>query len=152
MKSLSRRRRRLSSWCWAARRKFNFPLALEEAYAATRYVVNQGEGSNLDGARVAVVGDGARGKMGAAVEASMRATCTRYNGATHGFLMVDGLADIAACCGAAIGQDVPALRFALAWDSAELGPAMDVVDREDGRRLSDTSLQIAVAPGSTYSG
>ncbi len=44
-----------------------FPLALEEAYAATAYVAKHGASLNLDGARVAVVGDGAGGNIAAAV-------------------------------------------------------------------------------------
>jgi acetyl esterase len=44
-----------------------FPIAVEEAYAATRYVVNNADRLTLDGTRVAVVGDGAGGNMAAAV-------------------------------------------------------------------------------------
>ena len=44
-----------------------FPLALEEAYAATAYVANHADCLNLDGSRLAVVGDGAGGNMAAAV-------------------------------------------------------------------------------------
>jgi len=44
-----------------------FPLAVEEAYAATRYLVNNADRLNLDGTRLAVVGDGAGGNMAAAV-------------------------------------------------------------------------------------
>ena len=44
-----------------------FPIALEEAYAATDYVVNNAADLNLDGTRLAVVGDGSGGNMAAAV-------------------------------------------------------------------------------------
>jgi len=44
-----------------------FPIAVEEAYAATTYVVNNADSLNLDGTRLAVVGDGAGGNMAAAV-------------------------------------------------------------------------------------
>ena len=44
-----------------------FPIAVEEAYAATAYVVNNAGSLNLDGTRLAVVGDGAGGNMAAAV-------------------------------------------------------------------------------------
>jgi acetyl esterase len=44
-----------------------FPVAVEEAYAATTYVVNNASRLNLDGRRLAVVGDGAGGNMAAAV-------------------------------------------------------------------------------------
>jgi acetyl esterase len=44
-----------------------FPIAVEEAYAATQYVVNNADSLNLDGTRLAVVGDGAGGNMAAAV-------------------------------------------------------------------------------------
>jgi acetyl esterase len=47
--------------------EIQFPLALEEAYAATTYVANHGDRPNLDGARFAVVGDGAGGNMATAV-------------------------------------------------------------------------------------
>jgi acetyl esterase len=47
--------------------EIEFPIALEEAYAATAYVVNHAHSLNLDGARLAVVGDGAGGNMAAAV-------------------------------------------------------------------------------------
>jgi acetyl esterase len=44
-----------------------FPIAVEEAYAATTYVVNNAARLNLDGTRLAVVGDGAGGNMATAV-------------------------------------------------------------------------------------
>jgi acetyl esterase/lipase len=44
-----------------------FPIAVEEAYAATLYVVHNADSLNLDGTRVAVVGDGTGGNMAAAV-------------------------------------------------------------------------------------
>jgi acetyl esterase len=44
-----------------------FPIAIEEAYAATQYVVAHAARLNLDGTRLAVVGDGAGGNMAAAV-------------------------------------------------------------------------------------
>ena len=44
-----------------------FPLALEEAYAATTFVVNHADSLNFDGTRLAVVGDGAGGNIAAAV-------------------------------------------------------------------------------------
>ncbi len=44
-----------------------FPIAVEQAYAATTYVANNADGLNLDGTRLAVVGDGAGGNMAAAV-------------------------------------------------------------------------------------
>jgi acetyl esterase len=44
-----------------------FPFALEEAYAATAYVVDHASSLNLDGTRVAVVGDGSGGNIAAAV-------------------------------------------------------------------------------------
>lgn len=47
--------------------EIQFPLSLEEAYAATTYVVNHADSLNLDGTRIAVVGDGAGGNMAAAV-------------------------------------------------------------------------------------
>jgi acetyl esterase len=47
--------------------EIQFPLAVEEAYAATAYAVDHADSLNLDGARLAVVGDGAGGNMAAAV-------------------------------------------------------------------------------------
>ena len=44
-----------------------FPIALEEAYAATEYVVSNAASLNLDGTRLAVVGDGSGGNFAAAV-------------------------------------------------------------------------------------
>jgi acetyl esterase len=44
-----------------------FPFALEEAYAATAYAAGHADSLNLDGARLAVVGDGTGGNMAAAV-------------------------------------------------------------------------------------
>jgi acetyl esterase len=44
-----------------------FPLSLEEAYAATTYVASHADRLNIDGRRIAVVGDGAGGNMAAAV-------------------------------------------------------------------------------------
>ena len=44
-----------------------FPLPVEEAYAATAYVMEHAVGLNLDGTRIAVVGDGAGANMAAAV-------------------------------------------------------------------------------------
>jgi acetyl esterase len=47
--------------------EIQFPISLEEAYAATAYVANNADSLNLDGTRLAVVGDGAGGNMAAAV-------------------------------------------------------------------------------------
>jgi acetyl esterase len=44
-----------------------FPLPVEEAYAATEYVVQHAVSFNLDATRLAVVGDGAGGNIAAAV-------------------------------------------------------------------------------------
>lgn len=44
-----------------------FPIPVEEAYAATQYVVNNAASLHLDGTRLAVVGDGAGGNLAAAV-------------------------------------------------------------------------------------
>jgi len=56
--------------------EIQFSVALEEAYAATTYVANDGDSLNLDGARLAVVGDAAGG-----------------NGISHDFVMMNALAD-----------------------------------------------------------
>lgn len=40
-----------------------FPIAIEQAYAATKYVAEHAEEWNLDGSRLAVVGDSAGGNM-----------------------------------------------------------------------------------------
>jgi acetyl esterase len=47
--------------------EMQFPMCLEEAYAATTYVVNNARDLKLDGRRLAVVGDGAGGNLAAAV-------------------------------------------------------------------------------------
>ena len=47
--------------------EIQFPHALEEAYAATVYVVSHADSLNIDASRLAVVGDGAGGNMAAAV-------------------------------------------------------------------------------------
>jgi acetyl esterase len=47
--------------------EIQFPIAVEEAYAATTYVANHGNRLNLDGRRLAVVGDGTGGNIAAAV-------------------------------------------------------------------------------------
>jgi acetyl esterase len=44
-----------------------FPVAIEEAYAATEYIAANGGGLNLDPTRIAVAGDSAGGNMAAAV-------------------------------------------------------------------------------------
>ena len=44
-----------------------FPIPLEEAYAATKYVAENGSTLNVDSSRLAVVGDSAGGNMAAAV-------------------------------------------------------------------------------------
>jgi acetyl esterase len=44
-----------------------FPISIEEAYAATAYVASHADGLKLDGRRIAVVGDGTGGNMAAAV-------------------------------------------------------------------------------------
>jgi acetyl esterase/lipase len=44
-----------------------YPVAIEEAYEATRYVANHGVSFNLDGSRLAVAGDGTGGNIAAAV-------------------------------------------------------------------------------------
>jgi acetyl esterase len=56
--------------------EIQFSVALEEAYAATTYVANYGDSLNLEGARLAVVGDAAGG-----------------NGISHDFVMMNALAD-----------------------------------------------------------
>lgn len=45
----------------------HYPVALEEAYAATVYIAEHGDELGLDGGRLAVVGDSAGGNMAAAV-------------------------------------------------------------------------------------
>ena len=47
--------------------EIQFPIAIEEAYAATNYLAHHADSLNLDGKRLAVVGDGAGGNMAAAV-------------------------------------------------------------------------------------
>jgi acetyl esterase len=44
-----------------------FPIPVEEAYAATTYVVNNANNLDLDGTRLAVVGDGTGGNIAAAL-------------------------------------------------------------------------------------
>jgi acetyl esterase len=44
-----------------------YPVAIEEAYAATAWVAEHGAGIGLDGTRLAVAGDGAGGNLAAAV-------------------------------------------------------------------------------------
>ena len=44
-----------------------FPIPVEEAYAATKYVAENGTSLNVDGSRLAVAGDSAGGNMAAAV-------------------------------------------------------------------------------------
>ena len=44
-----------------------YPVAIEEAYAATKYIAASGGGLNLDPARIAVAGDSAGGNMAAVV-------------------------------------------------------------------------------------
>ncbi len=44
-----------------------FPVAIEQAYAATKYVVDHAPELNLDGARLAILGDGVGGNMAAGV-------------------------------------------------------------------------------------
>jgi acetyl esterase len=44
-----------------------FPIPVEEAYAATKYVAENGSTLNVDGSRLAVVGDSAGGNIAAAV-------------------------------------------------------------------------------------
>jgi acetyl esterase len=44
-----------------------YPVAIEQVYAATRYVVERGADLGVDPARLAIVGDGAGGNMAAAV-------------------------------------------------------------------------------------
>lgn len=44
-----------------------FPIPIEEAYAATKYVAEHGPVLNIDGTRIAVAGDGTGGNMAAAV-------------------------------------------------------------------------------------
>jgi acetyl esterase len=44
-----------------------YPVAIEEAYGATRYVADHGASLNLDGSRLAVAGDGSGGNVAAAV-------------------------------------------------------------------------------------
>ena len=44
-----------------------YPVAIEQAYAATRYVVDNAQALNVDATRLAVMGDGAGGNIAAAV-------------------------------------------------------------------------------------
>lgn len=44
-----------------------FPVAIEEAYAATRYIAENSASFDLDGSRVAIVGDGSGGNIAAAM-------------------------------------------------------------------------------------
>lgn len=45
----------------------HYPVAIEEAYEATRYVAHYGARLNIDGSRLAVAGDGSGGNLAAAV-------------------------------------------------------------------------------------
>jgi acetyl esterase len=45
----------------------HYPIAIEQAYAATRWVAEQGAGAGLDASRLVLVGDSAGGNMVAAV-------------------------------------------------------------------------------------
>ncbi len=44
-----------------------YPIAIEQAYAALEYVVDRGNQLNVDATRLAIIGDGAGGNMAAAV-------------------------------------------------------------------------------------
>jgi acetyl esterase len=44
-----------------------FPIAIEEAYAATRYIAENSASFGLDGSRIAVVGDGSGGNIATAI-------------------------------------------------------------------------------------
>ena len=44
-----------------------YPVAIEEAYAVTRYMAEHGKTFNLDSSRLAVAGDSVGGNMAAAV-------------------------------------------------------------------------------------
>ena len=44
-----------------------FPVAIEEAYAATRYIAEHSASFGIDGSRIAVVGDGSGGNIAAAI-------------------------------------------------------------------------------------
>jgi acetyl esterase len=44
-----------------------FPTAIEEAYAATKYIADNSASLGLDGSRIAVVGDGSGGNIAAAI-------------------------------------------------------------------------------------
>lgn len=44
-----------------------YPVAIEQAYAATKYIAEQGERFNLDGSRLAVAGDSVGGNMATVV-------------------------------------------------------------------------------------
>jgi acetyl esterase len=44
-----------------------FPVPIEQAYAATKYIADHGEEFGLDGSRLAVAGDSVGGNMSAAV-------------------------------------------------------------------------------------
>ena len=44
-----------------------YPVAIEEAYAATKYIAENGARMNLDGSRLAIAGDSVGGNMTAAV-------------------------------------------------------------------------------------
>ena len=49
-----------------------YPTAIEQAYAATKYVAEHASGWNLDGSRIAVVGDSAGGNMATVVSMMAR--------------------------------------------------------------------------------
>jgi acetyl esterase len=44
-----------------------FPIAIEEAYAATKYIADNSASLGVDGSRIAVVGDGSGGNIAAAI-------------------------------------------------------------------------------------
>jgi acetyl esterase len=48
-------------------RKLNIPTAIEQAYAATKWVAKNGKTINVDSSPLAVVGDSVGGNMAAAV-------------------------------------------------------------------------------------
>jgi acetyl esterase/lipase len=51
-----------------------YPVAIEQAYAATRYVADNGASSRVDPLRLAVAGDSVGGNMAAAITLIAKAT------------------------------------------------------------------------------
>jgi acetyl esterase/lipase len=88
-----------------------YPTAIEQAYAATRYVVDNGAGLLVDPLRLAVAGDSVGGNMAAAVTLMAKAPRPEDRTPTSSIRLRTRASTPPPTRGSRLGRGYPGIRF-----------------------------------------